>query len=151
MLVPLPIGLFLFSLAADIIYRAGWGGPIWVDLAFYTMAGGIVGALAAAVPGLVDYLSLRARDTRRVATAHLVLNLALVAVYAVNLWLRTGADATTRLPFLLSILGLVTLAVSGWLGGELVYVHGVGVEPPGARTEPRIETRPGHAADRRAG
>ena len=151
MLVTLPIGLFVFSLAADIIYRAGWGGPFWLDLAFYTMAGGIIGALAAAVPGLVDYLSLRAPGTRRLATAHMVLNLAIVAVYVVNLWLRTRVDPTTRLPFMLSILTVLTLGVSGWLGGELVFVHGVGVEAPGARTETRIETRPGHVADRRVG
>ena len=151
MLVPLPIGLFVFSLVADIIYRAGWGGPFWLDLAFYTMAGGIIGALGAAVPGLVDYLSLRAPRDRRLATAHLVLNLGIVAVYAVNLWLRTRVDPATRLPFVLSIVSVLTLGVSGWLGGELVYVHGVGVQPPDARMETRIETRPGQVSDRRAG
>ena len=109
MLVTLPIGLFVFSLAADIIYRAGWGGPLWLDLAFYTMAGGIIGALAAAVPGFVDFLSLRASTTRRIATAHLVLNLGIVAAYAVNLWLRTRVDPTAPLPFVLSILSVATL------------------------------------------
>src|SRR5215212_3435021 len=45
MLVALPIGLWVFSLVSDIIYRAGWGSAVWNDVAFYTLAGGIVGAL----------------------------------------------------------------------------------------------------------
>lgn len=140
MLVPVPIGLWLFSLVSDIIYLSG-GAPIWLDLAFYTMAGGIIGALAAAIPGLVDFLSLRERKTSRIAAAHMTLNLTLVVLYAVNLWLRTRPDVVLRTPFTLSIIGIVLLVISGWLGGELVYVHGVAVEEPRLRDETRIETR----------
>jgi Amt family ammonium transporter len=45
MLVPIPIGLWLFSLACDLIGRFGGGGGAWTTVAFYTMVGGIVGAL----------------------------------------------------------------------------------------------------------
>jgi uncharacterized membrane protein len=31
------------------------------------------------------------------------------------------------LPLVLSIVGIAGLIVSGWLGGELVYVHRIGV------------------------
>ena len=55
MLIPLPIGLWIFSLAADIIFRAG-GNPSWSTVAYYSMAGGIVGAIIAAVPGFLDFL-----------------------------------------------------------------------------------------------
>ena len=30
----------------------------------------------------------------------------------------------------LSVIGVAMLAVSGWLGGKMVYVHGVAVETP---------------------
>jgi uncharacterized membrane protein len=30
-------------------------------------------------------------------------------------------------PFILSIIGVLILAVSGWIGGQLVYQHHVGV------------------------
>ena len=33
------------------------------------------------------------------------------------------------LPVLLSVLGIILITISGWLGGEMVYVHGVAVEP----------------------
>ena len=49
MLVPFPIGLLVFSLIADIVFRAGWGGPAWVDVAYYSMAGGIDAAPSARV------------------------------------------------------------------------------------------------------
>jgi uncharacterized membrane protein len=35
----------------------------------------------------------------------------------------------------LSIAGIVILAVSGWLGGSLVYVHGVAVEASTSKVE----------------
>ncbi|MGH9834655.1 MAG: DUF2231 domain-containing protein [Blastocatellia bacterium] len=49
-LVAFPIGLWVFSLVSDIVYFMGWGSAIWNDVAFYSMAGGIVGALLAAAP-----------------------------------------------------------------------------------------------------
>ena len=138
MLVPLPIGLWVFSLVADIVFRSG-GGLLWNDLAFYTMAGGLVGALLAAVPGLLDFRTLEAPRARQVATAHLTLNLLIVALYAVNLWLRTRTAPGESLPLWFSVAGIALLGVSGWLGGELVFVHGVGVEPEPRRVEARIE------------
>jgi uncharacterized membrane protein len=97
------------------------------DTAFYTMLGGVIGALAAAVPGLIDFVSLTGARVRRLATMHLVLNLAVVGLSVVNLWLRTTRAPEATLPIVLSAIGLVLLIISGWLGGEMVYVHGVGV------------------------
>ena len=58
MLVPFPIGLWVFSLVCDLIFAFGATSPVWKTVALYSMAGGIIGALAAAVPGLIDLLSL---------------------------------------------------------------------------------------------
>jgi uncharacterized membrane protein len=129
MLIPLPIGLWIFSLVADVVYRAG-GGPLWVDIAYWTMIGGTVGALLAAVPGLIDYFALTDRDAGRIATIHMVLNLTIVALYAVNLIVRSTADVPGGgLPFLLSLIAVALLLVSGWFGWELVYGKGVAVSP----------------------
>ena len=131
MLVPFPIALWIFSLLCDVIYGLGWGGPIWNDMAFYTMAGGILGGLATAVPGLVDFLSMSDQQTRKIARTHMILNLVIVGLFIVNLWLRTVLVPGARLPLILSVTGVILLGLSGWLGGELVYIHGVGVEPAG--------------------
>lgn len=129
MLIVFPIGLWVFSLVCDVIYALGWGGAIWHDMAFYTMLGGIIGAILAAVPGFADFLSLSDQPLKRVATAHMVLNLLVVALFAVNAWLRTESGTESRWPLLLSMSGVVLLGISGWLGGTMVYVHGMGVEP----------------------
>jgi uncharacterized membrane protein len=128
-LVPLPIGLWIFSLVCDLIYAVGWGGVVWDDVAFYTMAGGLIGAFLAAVPGLIDYSSLTDPRVKKVATLHMGMNLAVMALVAVNLWLRAQYPVDTGIPLALSALSILLLGATGWLGGELVYIHGVGVEP----------------------
>lgn len=141
MLVALPIGLWIFSLVSDVIYLLKWGGIIWSDVAFYTMAGGIVGALLSALPGLIDLLSMSASKVKRIGIWHMCINLVAVALFAMNLWIRTVAAPRANPPFWLSVIGIVLLAISGWLGGEMVYVHGVAVEQQssvseGSRAEP---------------
>jgi uncharacterized membrane protein len=59
----------------------------------------------------------------------MAINLLAVALFAVNLWLRTGSAPSTKLPLALSVIGIILIGFSGWLGGEMVYVHGVAVEP----------------------
>ena len=60
MLVVFPIGLWIFSLACDLIRLAGGSGDAWSTVAFFSMIGGFVGALFAAVPGGI-YLHLKRR------------------------------------------------------------------------------------------
>ena len=129
MLVPFPIALWIFSLASDLIFLFGFGGHGWKDVALYTMIGGIIGGLAAAIPGYVDYRSLTDPVTVRLAQMHMVINVGLVLLFTVNAGLRIMYGPEALLPVVLSLLGVGALAVSGWLGGELVYVQGVAVQP----------------------
>ena len=140
MLVTFPIGLWVFSFVADVVFIMGWGPPVWNDVAFYTMAGGTVAALVAAPFGLFDLLSLKDPATRRIGMMHMSLNLAIVAMFAVNLWLRMRQVTGEGLPVTLSAVAVLLLLGSGWLGGEMVYVHGAGVEPPEERRETLIRT-----------
>lgn len=126
MLVAFPIGLWIFSLASDVMYLIKWGA-VWSDVSYYAMAGGLVGALVAAVPGLIDLLSITEPKIKKIGIWHMCVNLAVVALFAVNLWLRTVAGPGANAPIWLSVIGVVLLGVSGWLGGEMVYVHGVAV------------------------
>jgi uncharacterized membrane protein len=129
MLVAIPIGLWLFSLICDLVFVFGGGAEEWDIVAFYTMVGGIVGALCAAVPGFIDMLSLPA-GLKRIALVHMGINLSVVALYAINVWLRATSETASVLTLWLSLLAVVMLGVSGWLGGKMVYVHGVAVETP---------------------
>ena len=126
MFVVLPIGLWVTALVFDIIY-AFTDRPGMRTAAFWNVAAGVVGALLAAIPGFVDWLSLTGRAAR-IATYHMILNLAAVVIFAVNWFVRTRVAADSPWPLILSIVGVAGIAISGWLGGELVYVHRVGVE-----------------------
>lgn len=123
MLVSIPIGLWVFSFICDLLFLA-YENPLWEIMAFYTLAGGEVGALIAAVPGFIDFLSLTSPRARRVATLHLALNLTIVAVVAFNLWVRWNGTESSW-PIAVSGFSVAILLVSGWLGGELVHVLGV--------------------------
>jgi len=114
------------ALVFDIIYAAT-GRPSMRTAAFWNVGAGVIGALLAAIPGFVDWLSLTGRAAR-LGTYHMLLNLGAVALFAVNWFVRTRVDADSPWPLVLSIVGVIGVAVSGWLGGELVYVHRVGVE-----------------------
>lgn len=128
MLVVFPIGLWVFSLVADLIHLAG-GGAAWSITAFYAIAGGIIGAVAAAVFGAIDLYSMKDPVIRRVGTLHMILNLTVTVLFAFNLGWRVAGDPGAIVPIILSILAIVLLGISGWLGGEMVYVHGAGVRP----------------------
>jgi uncharacterized membrane protein len=140
MLVTLPIGLWVFSFVCDLCFAFGSGALEWKIVALYTMGGGIIGALLAAIPGLIDLLSLPA-EPRKTALVHMAINLSIVVLYAVNFWLRLDSPTASALAWL-SALTIAMLLVSGWLGGKMVYLSGVAVsadEAPPAR--PRESSR----------
>ena len=133
MLVPIPIGLWVFSFVCDLFHAGGASAQAWTTVAFYTMAGGIIGALLAALPGLIDLLSLP-EGPRATAIKHMALNLTIVALYIINFAMRWKEPANPGGLMWLSLISLVLLVISGWLGGKMVYEYGVAVatttEPP---------------------
>ena len=128
MLVPIAIGCFIFSFVADLLCLATGNTNLYPLLAYYTMLGGIAGALAAAVPGLIDLLSLPPGYTKGIAIKHMSINLLVVAIYVCNAWMRHGNPSSLKVPMILSLVTILLLLVSGWLGGKMVYEAGVGVD-----------------------
>jgi uncharacterized membrane protein len=131
MLVPIPLGLFVGALVFDLLY-VSHRNPSWAITAFWDIGLGIVGACLAALPGVVDYLTLGGAN-RRLATWHLVFNLSAVVVFLLNFLARTVSGRAVigpsmAIPLVLTVLGMALLLVGGWLGGELVYRRRVGVE-----------------------
>jgi uncharacterized membrane protein len=152
MIIPFPIALWVFSLVADIIYL--WrGNPIWKDwIAFYALLAGIIGAAAAAVPGLIDWLSITDKAVVKIANWHARLNVIALLIFAASLYLRTTSGSSLvsgnyMIPVVLSLLGVVLIAISGWLGGEMVFKHGVAVSSGSGATPEKAGTETkAHAA-----
>jgi uncharacterized membrane protein/nitrite reductase/ring-hydroxylating ferredoxin subunit len=143
-LVHFPIGLWLLSLLFDLITR--WGEPsnTLVLGAYYAMGAGLLMALVAAVTGFADWLEIRAdHPAKRFANYHMGINLLVIALYVVNLFLRSqGLDlvGAPTVPWLLSLVAIALLSVSGYLGGAMIFDHGVSVGRHRRRTDLPRET-----------
>lgn len=131
MVVTVPIGAWVASVIFDIVAMlSAEDEAAFAEGAYWLIAIGIVGALVAALLGLLD-LSQITRGTRAFTTGltHLALNLAVIALFAASFVVRQRDDyeqASTP-GFILSLIALALLGASGWLGGKLAYRYGVRV------------------------
>jgi uncharacterized membrane protein len=126
-LVGIPIGLLPFSLSMDIGYHMT-GRQSFADAAYYSLAGGTGGALAAGAAGAVDYFSIPSGgESKQTANTHAGLNLAVMAVYGLSLATRRQDRRPSAAATALSAMGAAGLIVSQWYGGHLVYEHGMRV------------------------
>jgi len=129
MLVVLPLGLLVTSPGLDVVHVATQEGR-WAEMAFWTLVIGVAGGVVAAVFGVVDWLGVP-RGTRAwsVGLYHGSANALVLALFAGSAVLRWPApEAPPVLAVVLSFTALVLAAIAGWLGGELVYRLGVGVD-----------------------
>ena len=126
MVVPIAIGGFLLSFVFDLVALITGIADPWATVAYYTMIGGIVGGLVAAVFGFIDLISLPAGPMKRIGYTHMGLNLAIVGLFLANALMRHD-DVGGNAPFWMSAIGVALLGVSGWLGGKLVYEGAIGV------------------------
>ena len=127
MIVPVAVGGFLLSFIFDIVCLSTGHVDPWSTVAYYTMIGGIVGALIAAIFGLVDLLSLPSGYTKKIGVMHMLINLTVVGLFICSAWMRHEAHSPAGTPFILSVVAILMLVVSGWLGGKMVFEAGVGV------------------------
>jgi uncharacterized membrane protein len=129
MAVPLPIASFIGALASDIAY-ANTGNLFWVEASQWLLGVGILTALLAAVGGFIDFMGDARIRALAAAKRHMIGNLVLVVLQAINLFVRLGddsADAVVPLGLALSAIGVALLLFNGWQGWEMVYRHRVGI------------------------
>lgn len=137
MLVALPIGLWVFSLFCDLVARAAGGDSTWNTMALYTIVVGIAGAIVAGLAGFIDLIAIPPGPVRRTALKHMGINVTIIVLYVLNATIRRADEGSSGAMWL-SALAVLLLVVSGWLGGKLVYSHGVAVDTESVlRNEPR--------------
>jgi uncharacterized membrane protein len=139
------IGIYTFATVAaladvlsisDDAATHGW----WLALAL-----GLITTVATALTGLVDWLSItRGTPLWRTATSHMVAMLSATVFFLIAL--IVGKDSfdsgdVTAGPLILTLIGFALLTLGGWLGGTVVYVHGMRVlnlvdEPAGRAASP---------------
>ncbi len=136
MLIPFPIAFFAGALISDIISHFSDNG-LWPNMSLALIGFGIIGALVAAVFGFVDYATAPMSETaKKTATTHMAMNLLVVGIFVAAYFIRAG-HPPSAFGYILTVLGVLVLLVSGALGGHLSYHFGVGVEMEAARSENR--------------
>jgi len=130
MLIVFPLGLLATAVIFDIVYLITGRAGFTVASA-YAIGAGVVGGLAAAVFGLVDWLAIPAGSrAKRVGVLHGLGNVVVVVLFAASWLLRVGAGGWHPgvAALVCSFAGIAIAGFTGWLGGELVERLGVGVD-----------------------
>jgi uncharacterized membrane protein len=139
MLVTVPIGAWLAAVIFDIVAFAGDDPEAFTIGARWLYGIGVLAAVVAAIFGLLDFARLtKGTKAHRIAVIHMVLNLTAVVIFTAAWIVHLGSDDPSTIGLVLGVIGLAGLGVSGFLGGELVFRHGV-------RVADETDQAPGHA------
>ncbi len=128
MLIPIPIVCFIAALVTDIAY-ALTAEMMYADFSAWLLLVGFVFGVLAAIAGLTDFLGNRLIRQQAPAWPHLIGNLVVLVLAFFNNLIHTRDAWTSVMPvgLILSIVTVLILPITGWLGWEMVYRHRVGV------------------------
>ena len=144
-LVHAPITLFPLAVGADLLGRAT-GNEFLLETGRRVMPLAAAAAAVAAVFGLVAQEAVKTEGpTHDMLITHRNLNLGFVGVAAAMAAWRTRHDRPSAVYLALGLLGIGTMTYTAYLGGHMVYEHGVGVKAAGGLRE---EHAPELAPDR---
>lgn len=129
-LVVFPLGLLATSVIFDGVYLVN-ENPDMALVAYWMIAAGLVGGAAAAIPGWIDWFAIPGQTrAKRIGLLHGSGNVLVLVLFAASWWWRSGQPnyQPPLLSLICSGLAFVLVALTGWLGGELVDRLGVGVD-----------------------
>ena len=144
-LTDVTIGTYTFATVAALAEVTGitenagaWGW--WIALVF-----GLIMTVPTALTGLLDWLTItRGTELWKTATTHMIAMLsatvffALAAIFGHSSYSHANVSSGA---FVLTLIGFALLTLGGWLGGAIVFVHGMRVlglkdEPAGRAVSP---------------
>ena len=132
-----PIAFLAAALGSDVGY---WltNDPFWARASLWLVGLGLAGGVVAAIIGMSDFLQIERVRKRTAGWAHMIINVTLLVLSALNLILRLRDFQGAILPWglILSTLVGTLVSLSGWYGAELSYRHKIGVIGPGSREQP---------------
>jgi uncharacterized membrane protein len=130
-LTDVAIGVYTFATALGVIGALGGIRDVAGKAMFVALVAGLLSTVPTAATGFVDWLSLSWGSPRwRTATWHLTAMLSATTLFAVAAWFQWPGyqrAAVTPGGLIVALLGFVVLTVGGWLGGSVVFVHGMRV------------------------
>lgn len=128
MLIVFPLGLLATAVVFDVVFLISENGQ-WAFVSHYMIGAGVVGGLAAALFGWLDWIAVPGGTrAKRIGLWHGLLNMAVLGLFALSWFLRRenpGLPPTGAV--MAALAGAAITVISAWLGGELVNRLAVGV------------------------
>src|SRR5215218_5708482 len=149
------IGIYAFALIAALLDVLGISEEAAASAWALALVAGLVVTVPTALTGFADWLQIeRGTPLWRTATTHLfaMVTATVLFLLAAALGYSDGMDGVVEAaPFALTVAGFLMLTAGGWLGGSIVYVHGMRVlnlvEEPTRRAAAPVPTPEKKAAE----
>jgi nitrite reductase/ring-hydroxylating ferredoxin subunit/uncharacterized membrane protein len=130
MLVSFPFA-YLFGSACIDVYARATNRPRWHQTASHMSLLGIGAALAAAVPGVIDYVfAVPPKSSAKTrATNHMIANVSALGLFALaRAGRRRHDDRPAAWSLAAELAGMSLMTAAGWMGGTLVFRNQIGVD-----------------------
>ena len=131
MLIVYPLGLLSMAVIFDILHLI-FGNRLLPTASYYMIAAGVLGGLLAAIFGFIDWLALPNNSrAKNIGLWHGLGNVLIVGLFSAS-WFMRGNNVDfvpDGFALILSFAGTALALITAWIGGELVYRLGVGVDP----------------------
>jgi len=127
--VVFPLAFFTGTLLFDGLGLITGNNSLTVTGEYLNIAG-IIGALLAAIPGIIDYIFTvppKSSASKR-AAKHGLINTSVVVLFIFILIYRQSKEQLAGIRVGLEGIGIILLAIAGWLGGTLVHRNQIGVD-----------------------
>ncbi len=125
------IGMFVLAAGLAVIGYAGGLGSAAGTGMWLALVGGLIVAVPTALTGFADWLTVEwGSRLWRIASLHMLVMVAAVSMFGVAAWAQWSGwrdGSVTSGGLVLTLAGLGALVGGGWLGGSLVFVHGMRV------------------------
>lgn len=130
MLIVVPLGLYVIAVVFDVItvFRPI---PELTIASFWNIVAGSIGAVVAAVFGVIDWTKIPpGTRARRIGVLHAGANVILLALFVIVALLRydNPGYAVSSQALVLELVAFAFAGMGGWLGGELIDRLGIGVD-----------------------
>jgi uncharacterized membrane protein len=135
------IGMYTFATVAAVLSKLGVAEHAFAKAWWLALIVALITSALTATAGFFDWLQIsRGTPLWRTATSHAIAMLSATIVFAITAGAGHGSytdGKVTTGALILTLLGFAALTVGGWLGGAIVYVHGMRVlnlvDEPAAR------------------
>lgn len=127
-LIVFPVAFFIGAFITDVLAALS-GSTVYWQFGKYLELGGIIGALAAAIPGIIDFLYTvpPKSSAKSRAAKHGLLNVTMLLLFIGAFFFRGYEISLTIIA--IEAFGVILMSIAGWMGGTLVHRNQIGVDP----------------------